>query len=105
MARKIYYSIGFTDEELQEIETAYKEQTYGTSAESSFYSKRTNFIKQLIFSGIDLEKDNQRLKSIVRETRARPAAIGQSDTDEETTWTGYFRNIKNDGNILYPEWG
>jgi len=102
MARKTYYSIGFTDEELQEIDAAYKEQTYRTSTERLFFSRRTKFIKHLIFSGIDLEKEKQR---IIRETRAQPAAIGQSETGEETTWTGYFRNVKNDGNILYPEWG
>jgi len=100
-----YYSIGFTEEELQEIEAARKKQTHGTSAESSFYSKRTNFIKHLIFSCIDLEKENQRLKSTIRETQAQAAAMGQSGASEETTWTGYFRDVKRNGNIIYPVWG
>jgi len=94
-----YYSIGFTEEELQEIDAARKKQIYGTSAESSFYSKRTNFIKHLIFSCIDLEKENQRLKSTIRETRAQAAAMGQSGASEVTT----FRDRQHKAVCRLPE--
>jgi len=30
------------------------------------------------------------------------AAVGQGD---ETAWTGYFRDVKRVGSILYPNWG
>jgi hypothetical protein len=25
--------------------------------------------------------------------------------ETETTWTGYFRGVKTEGNIVFPEWG
>jgi hypothetical protein len=97
-----YYSVGFTEEELQEIDAACKKQN-----NDHFFSKRTNCIRHLALSCIDLEKENQRLKRTIREAQAQAqsAAMGQGGASEETTWTGYFRDVKRNGNILYPVWG
>ena len=29
----------------------------------------------------------------------------QNKGNKETTWTGYFHGIKQEGNIIFPEWG
>jgi hypothetical protein len=99
-----YYSIGFSEEELQEIDAAWEKQK-DDNAENSFFKSRSRFIRHLALSCIDLEKENQRLKNILRETRVQSAAIGQSGASEENAWTGYFRDVKRNGNILYPVWG
>jgi hypothetical protein len=83
----------------------YKIITGNNIAESSFYSKRTNFIRHLVLSCIDIEKENQRLKTTLREAQAQAAAVGQSRASEEPTWTGYFRGVKKDGNTIFPVWG
>ena len=102
-----YYSIGFTEKELQEIEAAYKEAKVGRFylSKYAYFRKRTNFIRYLALSYIDLEKENQQLKKAIRETQEQPEAMGQVETSEATTWTGCFRDVKNRGNILFPEWG
>jgi hypothetical protein len=103
-----YYSIGFTEKELQEIEAAYKEAKIGRFylSKYAYFRKRTNFIRYLAMTCIDLEKENQQLKKAIRETQAQPEAMGQSEETELTdAWTGYHRGIKKKENVIYPEWG
>lgn len=99
-----YYSIGFTEKELEEIDDARKKQIEETKSGAllSYLGKPTNFIRYLALTCLDLKKENQQLKNAIRETRAQSQAIGQN---EATTWTGYFRGVKTDGNIVFPEWG
>jgi len=35
----------------------------------------------------------------------QPQAAAMGGEYKETTWTGYFRGIGREGNILFPEWG
>ena len=35
----------------------------------------------------------------------QPQAVAIGGENEETTWTGYFRGVKTEGNIVFPEWG
>jgi hypothetical protein len=95
------YSIGFTEEELQEIEAVYK--MYKATPEykaPEFFDRRTNLLRFLVLHCIDLEKEKQDLIK-----KAQSAAAGQGGANDETTWTGYFRGAKREGNIVYPEWG
>jgi hypothetical protein len=99
---KKYYSIGFDKDEKKQIETAFKEWQG-----PPFFRKYTSFIKHLVIISLDLKQENKRLKNILESISrndeiARAASGGQS---EETTWTGYFRDVKRVGNTIYPVWG
>jgi len=100
-----YYSVGFTEKELQEIDAVNEKLNHGSSALEGFYKKRARLIKYMALSFIDLEKENRQLKSVIRNAQTQSEAVGQNGAGDETTWTGYFRGIENKGNILYPEWG
>jgi len=104
-AVKHYYSIGFTEKELQEIDAASEKLNHGSSVLAAYYRKRTHLIKYMALSYIDLEKENRQLKSVIRNAQAQSAAMGQGGESDETAWTGYFRGVKSNGNVLYPEWG
>jgi len=30
---------------------------------------------------------------------------GYTKQSSSETWTGYYRGVKNEGNIIFPEWG
>jgi len=103
-----YYNVGFTEKELQEIDAVNTKLSHGSTVLEGFYRKRTKIIKHLILSWFDLEKENQQLKSLIRNVQAQSAVMAQGGASEEAirdAWTGYFRGVKNNGNVLYPEWG
>ena len=102
-----YYSIGFTEKELQEIEAAYKEAKVGRFylSKYAYFRKRTNFIRYLALSYIDLEKENQQLKKAIRETQEQPEAMGQVETSEATTWTGVLQRRKKQREYFIPGMG
>jgi len=95
-----HYSIGFTEKELQELEAAYEKVKIGRFHITGFqcFSKLTSFIRYLALTYLDLEKKYMQLKSEIKQTQFQGKAIGD-------TWTGYYRNVKKEGNIIFPEWG
>jgi len=40
-----------------------------------------------------------------RNKEKQPQAAAMGGENKETTWTGYFHGIKQEGNIIFPEWG
>jgi len=130
-----YYSVGFTEKELEEIDAACKK-----ISDVSYFTKRTNCIRHLALTCIDIEKENRRLKNIL-EARSAESLIKQveknttnaifqevidnlSDSGKQTlltvaksllenghakptgeTWTGYYSGVKKEGNIVFPKWG
>jgi len=103
-----YYSVGFTEKELQQINTAYERQK--NSVLKAFFKRRTNLIRHLVLTYFELERENNRLKNILaarsaaeRESKQDNQAINESP--ETLTWTGYYRGVKREGNTIYPEWG
>jgi hypothetical protein len=100
-----YYNIGFSEEELQEITAAYNANN--REYKNPYFRKRANFIRFLALHCIDLEKENRSLRSTLASINreAPAAAMGQGGASEETTWTGYFRGVERNGNVLYLVWG
>jgi len=98
-----YYSIGFTEKEQEEITAAFKK--YEASGQIPVLRKHTEFIKHFALAAFELEKENQRLKNILKTKNQEAAVAGQNGASEETTWTGYFRDVKRVGSVLYPVWG
>jgi len=98
-----YYNIGFSEDELKKITAAFKK--YEASGQTPIFRKHTDFIKHFALIYFDLEKENQQLKNILNAKNQEVAAMGQCGASDETTWTGYFRDVKRNGNILYPVWG
>jgi hypothetical protein len=103
---KTYYSIGFDEDEKKQIEAALNEWNEN-ECQGPFFRKYTGFIKHLAIISLDLKQENKRLKNILasikRGREAPAAAIGGANT--EAAWTGYFRDVERNGNILYLVWG
>jgi hypothetical protein len=67
------------------------------------FLRPSQFIRILVHLGLEEYKTQHK-----REAKA--AAVGQGgareeNTREEPAWTGYFRGVKRDGNVLYPVHG
>jgi len=57
----------------------------------------------------ELEEAIKRLSDNGRQTLLTIAKSllenGYAKLPDEVTWTGYFRGIEREGNIIFPEWG
>jgi len=125
-----YYSVGFTEKELQEINTEYERfKAKESVSESSYYSKLTNFIKYLALTCIDLQKEKRSLISrgiaeqakrntenaMFKEVIEKLNDVGKQIAFKQLqalleagyvkTWTGYYHGIEKEGNTIFPKWG
>ena len=105
MSRKKYYNIGFEEDELQEINAVFNKRQLASPG--SYFRDRASLIKYLALTGLDLERENRRLKaalaSIIRGREAAQATtLGQG---EEIVWTGFLHGVRRDGKIIYTVWG
>ena len=122
-----YYSVGFTEKELQEINAVYENEKNNVLKE--YFKRRTNLIRHLALTCIDLEKENRNLKnsaaeSLIKQIEFRKVIDKLSDSglriafkqlealldagyvkSPGETWTGYYHGVRKDGNIVFPEWG
>jgi len=99
-----YFTIGFTEKELQELEDAYKKAEVGRLhlVDIRYFAKRTSLIRHLALTYLDLEKEYMQLKSEIKsiEKQAQSQTTAMGDT-----WTGYYRGVNRKGNIIFPKWG
>jgi len=93
-----YFNVGFSEEELQKVDAAYKKEKISRGDTKYSFSF---FIRSLVVSYIDEKEKNGRKK----QERADTQVAVMGGTKKETTWTGYFRGVEKEGNILFPEWG
>jgi len=129
-----YYSVGFTEKELQEINAVYENEKNNVLKE--YFKRRTNLIRHLALTCIDLEKENRNLKNSAAESLTKQAKRNTENTmfrevieklndvgkqiafkqlqalleagyveSSSETWTGYYHGIEREGNIVFPKWG
>jgi hypothetical protein len=94
-------SIGFCEDELKEIEAAFK------SCKKPF-KRQSQFIKYLALTCLDREQEIGQLQNAltkVAQAHAQAAAVGQSSQAKETAWTGAYHGIRREGNVIFPVWG